>query len=294
MQPKTPQPVDSLENLKIRVQRLLRTRRKSLHLENQETLDLSSEKQIAQSIDYPTKSIANFLDFLLDALPHGELYLFGGILRDLALLGRRGFNSDVDLVVEGDWMHCAKYLQSLGAHRNKFGGFRLLVAGWPVDIWNAEETWAIREGIVDYKGIISLTETTVLNWDGILMNWRNQSFVCSPQYLEDLRERVLDVILTQNPNPLGTAVRVFRHLCLKDARKVTPNAAEYLAATTEMYSYQELTSEELRSCGTSVITHPVYRLFQCLGKQEGISIGERFGIATESLRRELELSRGEG
>lgn len=169
----------------------------------------------------------------------------------------------------------------------------MLIAGWPVDIWNAEETWAIREGFVEYKGIVSLIETTVLNWDGILMNWRNQRFVCGPRYLEDLRERVLDVILKQNPNPLGTAVRVFRHLCLKDARKVTPNAAEYLAATTEKYSYRELTSEELRSYGTSVIAHPVYRLFQSLQNQEGLDIGERFGIATESLRRELELSGGQ-
>lgn len=294
MQPKKPQPVDSLENLKTRVERLLRARAKQSGISGRGALRLSAEGQIIEAIDYPTKNIGEFLDFLCDALPGGEVYLFGGVLRDLALLGRRGFSSDVDLVVEGDWVHCVRYLQSLGACKNRFGGFRLRVAGWPVDIWNAEETWAIRQGLVEYKGAASLVRTTVLNWDAILMNWRNASFVCGPNYLNELRDRILDVVLKQNPNPLGMAVRVFRHLCLKDARKVTRRAAEYLAATTLTYSYQQLSSEEFRSYGSSVIEQPVYRLFQCLDMQHGSDIGERFGIATEMVRRELELDLGSG
>jgi hypothetical protein len=285
MQPKKPQPVESLENLRTRVERLLHARAKQSGIP-------SGAVRRVEGIDYPTKSIGEFLNFLCDALPGGEVYLFGGVLRDLALLGGRGFNSDVDLVVEGDWVHCAKYLQSLGASRNRFGGFRLRVADWPVDIWNAEETWAIRQGLVEYKGVASLVRTTVLNWDAILMNWRSARFVCGPHYLEELRDRILDVVLQQNPNPLGMAVRVFRHLCLKDARKVTRGAAEYLASTTLTYSYQQLTGEEFRSYGTSVIQYPVYRLFQCLDKEQGLDIGERFGIATEVVRRELELETG--
>ena len=73
----------------------------------------------------------------------------------------------------------------------------------------------------DPHGIASLTETTVLNWDAILMNWRNRTFVCRNDYLSSLRTRVLDVVLQQNPNPLAMAVRVFRHLSIKDARQVT-------------------------------------------------------------------------
>jgi hypothetical protein len=285
----SPQPVDSFENLRSRVERLLRARegRETNHF----SLPLAAEAPdtAGNDIVHPTKSIGEFLDFLADSIPLGEVYLFGGILRDLALLGRRGFNSDVDLVVEGHWSHCVAYLESLGAMQNKFGGFRLPVAGWSVDIWNAQETWAIRNGCVEYRGIASLTETTVLNWDAILMDWRTKRFVSRPGYLREIHERILDVVLMQNPNPLGMAVRVFRHLCLKDAKKITSRGAAYLADATEKYTFDLIRSEEIRSYGKSVIQKPIYDLFHLAMLEEGVSIGERYGIATEALRRELNL-----
>ncbi len=73
-----------------------------------------------------------------------------------------------------------------------------------------------KQGFTPYIRIASLTETTVLNWDAILMNWRTGAFVCREGYLEDLRERRFDVVLVTNPNPLGMTVRVFRHLCSKE------------------------------------------------------------------------------
>jgi predicted nucleotidyltransferase len=289
MQLPSPNPIKSLDNLRVRVERLLRARDKGTTKEDQIAFGWQSNASKEQAVNYPTKSIVEFLDFLSDALPYGDLYLFGGILRDLALLGRRGFSSDIDLVVEGEWSHCVEYLESRGARRNKFGGFRLFVAEWPVDIWNAEETWAIRQGLVTYRGIASLTETTVLNWDAILMNWRTRRFVHRHRYLEDISERLLDIVLEENPNPLGMVVRVFRHLCLKDARKITPSAAKYLAEATARYSYQEIKDQEVLSYGTSIIQQPHYRLFQCIDAEGGVDIGKRFGIATETLKRELGL-----
>jgi predicted nucleotidyltransferase len=242
-------------------------------------------------IEHPSKSVANFLNFLTDALPDGDVYLFGGILRDLALHGQRGFNSDIDLVVEGNWPNCATYLHKLGARHNKFGGYRLTVAGWPIDIWNAKETWAIREGFVPYHGIISLTETTVLNWDAILMNWRTKIFVHRRTYIEAIRQRILDVVLQQNPNPLGMAVRVFRHLCLKDAMKITTSAATYLAKCAHTYSYQDLQNSELQSYGNSAIQAPIYRFFAHLNSNhDELDLQGRFNIASNTLAKELGLA----
>ena len=174
MYPPKPQAVESAENLRDRVDRLFRKSVKSIKRVNQLSLDLSTAINDESKVDYPSQSVGNFLNLISDAMPNGNVYLFGGVLRDLALLGRKGFNSDIDLVVEGDWSHFVSYLQSLKAHKNKFGGYRLMVDGWPIDIWNAKETWAIKQGFVLYKGIASLTDTTVLNWDAILMNWRTR------------------------------------------------------------------------------------------------------------------------
>jgi len=213
-------------------------------------------------------------------MPDGDVYLFGGVLRDLALLGRRGFNSDIDLVVEGNWSNFVSYLESLKAYRNKFGGYRLTIGGWPIDIWNARETWAIKQGLVPYKGIASLTNTTVLNWDAILMSWRTRSFIHRKNYFEEINLRALDIVLEQNPNPLGMAVRVFRHLCLKDARKLTPSAAKYLANCARTYSFADLKKAELSSYPYPIIKQTLYNFFKHIDASTNKSIKHQFGIAS--------------
>ena len=286
-----PQPVESIENLKFRVERFFRAPSRRAGRSLPLALDLSRSIRPELEIVHPSKSVANFLNFLADALPDGDVYLFGGILRDLALHGQRGFNSDIDLVVEGNWPNCAAYLNKLGAQHNKFGGYRLTVAGWPIDIWNAKDTWAIREGLVPYHDISSLTETTVLNWDAILMNWRTKIFIHKRSYIEAIRQRILDVVLEQNPNPTGMAVRVFRHLCLKDAMKITISAATYLAKCANTYTYQELKNAELQSYGNSAIQAPIYRFFAHINSNHNeLDLQGRFNIASNTLAKELGLA----
>lgn len=280
------QPVDSIENLRDRVDRFFKGSRRSVE-RRQQSLDLSIEDSSENAIDCPSKSVVEFLNFISDAVPDGDVYLFGGILRDIALLGKRGFSSDIDLVVEGSWQNCVVYLESSGARKNKFGGYRLEIAGWPIDIWNARETWAIRQGLITYRGIASLTETTVLNWDAILMNWRTRTFVHRENYLERLRDRVLDIVLEENPNPLGMAVRVFRHLCLKDARKISASAVKYLANCVQTYSFDEIKRCETRSFGGSVINPAIFRFFEHLKAHEHLGVERGFSIASDALKKEL-------
>lgn len=284
------QPVQSIENLRDRVDRLFREPLRNVNCQKQLSLDLIVTSSHDSSISYPRQSIGAFLDFISAAIPNGDVYLFGGVLRDLALLGRRGFNSDIDLVVEGDWSHFVSYLQFLKADKNKFGGYRLVVGGWPIDIWNASETWAIKQGFVSYKGIASLTDTTVLNWDAILMNWRTRSFVFRNTYLEDVSSRMLDIVLEKNPNPLGMAVRVFRHLSLKDARKITASAARYLATCANTYSFEEIRTAEFESYGNTVIQEIMHRFFESIDPSKDISIQHQYSIASNLIKRELELS----
>jgi len=279
-------PVESLENLRERVERFVLAATRRRHSQAQLALALPPQPDRGNNVISPKGAVAEFLGFMSDALPRGDIYLFGGVLRDLALLGRRGFSSDIDLVVEGDWEHCIPYLQSLEARRNKFGGYRLDIGGWPIDIWNARDTWAIKEGLVAYTGIASLTKTTVLNWDAILMNWRTRTFVYRDGYLAELKSRLLDIVLEQNPNPLGMAVRVFRHLSVKDARQVTASAAMYLANCTARFAFDAIHSKEIRSYGNAAIELPIYRFFQKIKENEHLEMHARFEKASESLKRE--------
>lgn len=246
---------------------------------SQAGLDFFGSLSDQARIESPATSVFLFLNFVSDTLPDGDVYLFGGLLRDMALYGRRGFSSDVDLVVEGDWEGLQGYLASLGANKNKFGGYRLNVAGWPVDIWHARETWAVRNGFVRYDGIASLTETTVLNWDAILMNWRTKAFTYRRRYFEELLRRDLDVVLEENPNPLGTAVRVLRHFCQKDAVRVSAKAAVYLSKCAKAFDFYALKSAEIESYGNSFIDPLVHEYFRVMNCQ-GNDLQQEFQLAT--------------
>lgn len=278
-------PVASLENLKNRVERLFSFPKRRARKGAQ--LHLNFQNPVSEKYKTPPRNeVAEFITHISNTLSHGDIYLFGGVLRDLALLGKSGFNSDIDLVVDGDWTGCAEYLLSYGARKNKFGGYRLEISGWPVDIWSAQETWAITQGLVDYVDISSLTKTTVLNWDAILMNWRTGAFIYREGYLDELRARVLDIVLEKNPNPIGMAVRVFRHLCTKDARSITTAVAEYLASCTDQYSFTEIKASEFSSYGNSVIEPAMYRLFEKLKQHENLEMRTRFKTASENLKNE--------
>ena len=242
----------------------------------QEQADLFDNPYVVadrRNISTPTGTMHEFLDFVCDALPFGELYLFGGILRDMAMFGRKGFasDSDIDLVVEGDWNHLTAYLEKLGASRNRFGGFRLQVEGRPIDIWAACETWAIREGLVPYQGIESLMRTTILNWDAILLNWRTGVVICPSNYFFDIRRCLMDVVLPKNPNPLGAAVRAFRHLCSKEA-DVTENAARYLSDAAKRYSPEAIVGKEIASYPGRMIDPVVLRFFEQLDTSSDAAI----------------------
>lgn len=279
-----PLPVESEKNLRERLGRLLRTSKKIIR-SKQLSLDLPVVEM--RRVGFPTESVSEFLNFITDAVPNGDVYLFGGVIRDVALFGRKGFNSDIDLVVDGCWKQLVPYLDSIDAKKNKFGGYRLFVAGWPVDIWNAEETWAIKEGLVSYQGVVSLTETTVLNWDAILMNWRTRSFIYRAGYFEDINTRTLDVLLEENPNPLGMAVRVFRHLCMKDAKRLTPKAANYLVRCVRKYSYNEIHDAEIKSYRNVMIPREVYNFFNYIDLSEDKGLQHQFSVASNIMMREL-------
>ena len=236
----------------------------------------------------PTSSISEFLEYMCAALPTGDLYLFGGVLRDLALFGQKGFSSDIDIVVDDDdWTHLVKYLKSRGVTQNRFGGFRLKVNEWPIDIWTARETWAIREGLVEYHGIESLTETTILNWDAILLNWRTKRIICNPDYFRQIKGRVMDVVLTENPNPLGAAVRAFRHLCLKDAKELTARAAKYLADAAHEYPDETIIKSEIDSYRDSIIDPAILGFFRHMDTSSEDLIRRQFAGASRILQPPL-------
>lgn len=263
-------PVGNTDALRSRVERFFREISKSnvtksnISKGGQLSLESISELSNKTKMDLPRYDVNTFLELVKSSIVDGDTYIFGGIIRDLAIFGKEGFHSDIDIVVDGDWSDLVPILKSYGALENKFGGLRLVVDNWPIDIWEAKNTWAIKQGHIKYQGIASLTDTTVLNWDGILMNLRTKNFVYRKDYFEELSERILDIVLVENPNPIGMLIRVLRHFKQKDATKISYTAVKYLVHALNLTDYQTIRDTELSSYGTNLIDKMSYDYFRTI------------------------------
>ena len=94
------------------------------------------------------------------------------------------------------------------------------------------------------------------------MNWKSKSLIYRKDYFKDIKNRRLDIVLIDNPNPTGMLVRVLRHLDLKDAVKISKKASEYLKSETQKYTYIEFNKLEKNSYKIPVVSEILYNYFK--------------------------------
>ena len=202
---------------------------------------------------------------LLDCLNSlHDVYLFGGVLRDIALFGIERLESDIDLVSEGsrDQIRSVVEANRFRFTRNKFDGFRVETERWFVDIWSAEDTWAFRKGGRRYDGIESLLSTTITNWESILCRLNGCRLIHGENYFKDINDRYLHVVFDKNPNPLSMYVRILRTYAYKDTAVLSSKAAWVLNAALRTYSFEDLSAYERVHYPVPYIRRAVYELFR--------------------------------
>lgn len=190
------------------------------------------------------------LAWLLDEI-ETPAYLFGGVVRDLALYGKNKLadkDADIDIVCAARGCAAGPFFSRLerehGVSRNRFGGFRLTTQHWKVDLWAAEDTWAFREGKFGYNSVESLLETTITNWEAVLFRLDGGSLVYKDGYFTDIQEGFLDVVFSENPNLLGMYVRIMRACIDWPVRYLSEKTRDVVRDAIEGYSLEELMSYE--------------------------------------------------
>ena len=171
-------------------------------------------------------------------------------MRDIGLFTVRGFESDVDPVVDTSRESLITILDSIPKDSidcNKFGGFRIKHGSWDFDIWCAQDTWAIKESLVPYKGIESLLDTTFLSWDSVLFDVKKNKLICDEDYIKNLTNGKIDVVLKETPNQLGSCVRLTRAIFSKGANVLGHNALSTLRQNFARYSFDEIIKYEQNS-----------------------------------------------
>lgn len=185
--------------------------------------------------------VAKFLEEISEATD-GRCYIYGGLLRDLALIGSEAIcsSSDIDVVVDDDMEKIRKLLTQGNLERNKFGGYRMKIFGKQIDLWSAKHSWFFQNGSFAFEGISSLTKTTILNWDAILLNWKTKKVIASENYFELVNSKTLEILNTCNPNPLGMTVKILRNICQKSPSHITPESIVEINKLINQYSIKKI------------------------------------------------------
>lgn len=177
----------------------------------------------------------------------GEAAILGGMIRDIALHGSRGFSSDLDLVVDHlSRKELERLIQGINHRRNRFGGYRLDTGRWRLDVWLLPHTWAVYEGLVKAENLSDLVHTTFFNWDSAVFVINSCHLSLSKDYLPNIHGKYLDLILEKNPNDLGAVVRTLRFL-RREQPVLAPKLSSYLARNLQRFDSETLLAAERKS-----------------------------------------------
>jgi hypothetical protein len=185
----------------------------------------------------------------------GPIAVIGGMLRDLYLAGNRYFVSDVDFVISPSSLPEFDRLAALYlAQKNRFGGYGLKLGRWKVDIWPLERTWAAVHGHVDVHALADLTKVTFFDWDAIIYKPHEGNLFYCADWFERVDQRILEINLEPNPNPLGNAVRALRYARRWNA-KLGPRLAQHVYTQIFDSGWDCLVQSERTSFTSQILRH---------------------------------------
>ncbi|MDO6537413.1 hypothetical protein Q4524_02355 [Alteromonas stellipolaris] len=188
------------------------------------------------------------VNVLIDSLTQkADTYIFGGMIRDIGLFGLNKFNSDIDIVFNGNKKLLIESFKSVNIENyqeNKFGGFRVKSSKWDIDIWTTHDTWAFKNGLVDFNNVGSLLNTTLMTWDSVLFNLETKELIFKDGYLDDLISGRLELVLSENPNEISSLVRFLRAIFGKNVNTLGEKATNFVIMLLAKFSAEEIINYE--------------------------------------------------
>ena len=149
-------------------------------------------------------------------LAFDQVAIIGGLVRDFAHAGQTAFNSDVDIVIDAPQHEVEALAQELKAKSNRFGGYSYQHPNWKIDFWALENTWALKHGHVSINRLEDITKATFFDWDATIYDIVERKIYSSPNYLEKLRNGIIDINLETTPSIDGNLLRAIRRILIWD------------------------------------------------------------------------------
>lgn len=192
----------------------------------------------------------------------GHIYLIGGVLREYRDKKEIQDIRDIDIVIDVKMdEYWEMILKNYRPRRNKFGEYKIICDGLIVDMWRLQETWAYKNNVLtcnQSEYLQRLPDTVFLNLDAIVYDVRKNSWY-DEKYKQAMQDKVIDVVLEQNPEVMLNIVRTFvlkkkynmvlsekLKDIIKEQKKIHKNFLDDLL-NIQFYRYKKeiLTKEEL-------------------------------------------------
>jgi len=132
---------------------------------------------------------------------HTSLYLFSGIIRDFFLAKNEVFR-DIDLIYDID-INLENIFPKYNFEKNSFGGYKVHIGKYIIDIWNLNETWGLKKGqlTLEFNKLHKLPDTTFFNFSSIIYSLKENEFIIGKPFLNFLKKEEIDIVLDDNPYP---------------------------------------------------------------------------------------------
>jgi len=145
-------------------------------------------------LDDEAKELLQFLSSRTD------VYIFSGIIRDYFLNNNSLRDLDVVLGEDIDFELICNYIfPKIIVKKNSFGGYKIVVNGFRIDVWTINRTWGILIGKTNASkhGLIN---SAFFNFSAILYDFKNEEFYCNEIFPYFLNSKVIDIVYEKNPN----------------------------------------------------------------------------------------------
>ncbi|WP_332119392.1 hypothetical protein [Azorhizobium caulinodans] len=181
-----------------------------------------------------------------------RIAVIGGMVRDFARVGRSGFQSDIDIIIEAPEGQVSSLADRLGARRNKFGGYGVSIGPWSVDFWAVETTWSAASAGVHLKHLEDVLDFTFFNTDSILYDIWSRKIIAYDKYMSIYNDNIIDINCERTPSIGGNMIRAGRRIKLWNM-----NAGQKLTLFIERY-LDDILLEQVKFLEAGVYKNPVF------------------------------------
>jgi hypothetical protein len=212
----------------------------------------------------------------------GEAYLFGGLVRD-ALIGSAGVFGDVDIFVSGPLdSEFAEHISRIH-RRTNFGGMRLVVGRFDVDIWELAKSQAFRFERGADKSIKGLLSTVCFSTDAVAVSLVRGNVLADASFNRTLQTRVFEFVSKPTSLEILQVVRIAR-IFIKNSVRPNIEVCRYFADGVDAFGIDGLVEAEQKWKGRRLLDERLVSLVDqwCRFSMLSGRVSERpeFGVAS--------------